>query len=214
MLEWDFEEKVEAQSSIQIFDCEQGTPEWFECRLGIPTASMFSAIMAGGEGDTRKTYMYKLLGERLTGELQDSINTKHMERGKIMEDEARNVYAVITDLDPKKIGFVRNGDKGCSPDSIIDTNGLLEIKTKLPHLQIPVLLNEHSLPSEHKAQVMGQIWVTEREWCDFVSYCPNLPPFIHRCYRDEAYIKLLSDRMDKFLDELDQLEHKLRLMYP
>jgi len=196
---------------IEVFNCEQGTPEWFECRLGIPTASMFSAVLAKGQGKTRRTYMLKLLGERMTGELQDNYSNGHMDRGKEMEDEARDAYAFMKDVEPESIGFIRNGEKGCSPDSLVG-DGLLEIKTKLPHLQLEVL-DKDALPSEHKAQVQGQIWVAEREWCDFVSYWPKLPLFIKRIYRDDDYIKTLSEEVDRFLSDMSDLEGKIKAKY-
>ena len=191
-----------------IFDCEQGSPEWFECRLGIPTASMFSAILAEGQGKTRRTYMLKLLGEQITGEMQESYSNQHMERGQIMEEDARNAYSLVTDLDPVLVGFIRNGDVGCSPDSLVNDNGLLEIKTKLPHLQLDVLLKDE-MPTEHKAQVQGQIWVAEREWCDFVSYWPKLPLFIKRIYRDQKYIDTLKSEVDRFNEEMSELKQRI-----
>lgn len=202
--------------SIEIITCEQGTPEWFAARLGIPTASEFSTVMAKGKGSadskTRKTYMLKLIGERMTGEPTESYTNVHMERGKVMEEEARNFYAFQTDNEPELVGFIRNGEKGCSPDSLIGPNGLLEIKTKLPHLQLAVLL-AGELPSEHKAQVQGQIWIAEREWCDFVSYWPSLPLFVTRVYRDEEYIKELSAEVDKFLSEMNDLQEQIKRRY-
>ena len=203
--------------SVEIIDCAQNSDEWMKARMGIPTASEFSTVMAkgrGGKGEskTRRTYMLKLIGERLTGELSDGYTNHHMERGHAMEEEARNAYAFMTDNDPKLVGFVRNGEKGASPDSLIDENGLLEIKTKLPHLQLDVLLAD-KLPPEHKAQVQGQIWIAEREWADFVSYWPGLPLFVKRVNRDDDYIKTLSDEVDKFLAELHELMESINQRY-
>jgi putative phage-type endonuclease len=199
---------------IEIFnDIEQGTKEWFEARAGIPTASMFSAVISKGRGSapsaTRKTYMLKLLGERLTGELQESFTNEHLERGKLMEAEARTLYEFQSDNEVNEIGFVRNGDVGCSPDGVIGEAGLLEIKTKLPHLQLDALL-KGEMPSEHKAQVQGQLMVTEREWCDFVSYWPKLPLLLVRVERDEAYIKELAEKIEAFNKELQELEFKFK----
>src|ERR1700688_4787876 len=127
---------------IEIFDCVQGTPEWYQCRLGIPTASEFHSVLAKGEGKTRRTYMYKLIGEQLTAEPQYAFTTVHTERGKIMEAEAREL--VLYDYpNVALVGFIRRsfgtGYVGCSPDALVGEDGLLEIKTKLPHLQIAVL---------------------------------------------------------------------------
>lgn len=198
---------------VEIFDCEQGSPEWFECRRGIPTASEFDTVMAtgrgGGESKTRRTYLYKLAGEILTGEQMYSYSNDHMERGKEMESEARDMYVFLTDLETAKVGFIRNGQKGCSPDSLIGADGMLEIKTKLAHLQCEVLACDE-FPSEHKAQCQGQLWVAEREWVDFVSYWPKLPLFAKRVFRDEPYIKKLSAAVDRFNNELADLVEKIR----
>lgn len=198
-----------------VVDCVQGSESWFQARLGIPTASEFATVLAkgrsGGDSKGRRTYMLKLIGERMTGEPSESYQNQHMERGKIMEEEARNAYAFISDSVLVPVGFIRNGDKGCSPDSLVGGDGLLEIKTKLPHLQIDVLLRDE-MPPEHMAQVQGQIWTAEREWCEFVSYWPKLPLFVKRIYRDDAYIKILSDAIDSFLSELIELETKIKAL--
>jgi hypothetical protein len=194
---------------IQLLDCEQGTPEWYIARLGIPTASEFKSILAKGEGKMRRTYLMKLIGERLTGEPAENFTNGHMERGKEMEAEARDLYCFMTDLDPKRVGFVRNGEKGCSPDSLIGADGMLEIKTKLPHLQAEVLL-ANRLPPEHMAQCQGALWVAEREWIDFVSYWPKMPPFIYRVHRNDEYIKTLGLEVDAFLLDLHELLAKIQ----
>jgi len=193
---------------MQIVDCEQGTPEWHQARLGIPTASMFGTVMAKGEGKTRATYMHKLAGEIITGEPMEGFTNAHMERGKEMEGEARGTYAFMHGVQPELIGFIRSGQKGCSPDSMIAANGMLEIKTKLPHLQIEVILRG-DLPPEHRAQCQGNLWVAEREWIDFASYWPKMPLFVHRVYRDEEYISRLAAAVDAFNDELAALVAKV-----
>jgi hypothetical protein len=194
---------------IQVFDCEQGSPEWHACRLGIPTASSFATVMAKGEGKTRREYMLKLIGERLTGEPSKSYSNEHMERGKEMEAEARDMYEFMKDVDCTRVGFIRNGDKGCSPDSLIGDVGGSEIKTKLPHLQLDVLLRNR-LPPEHVAQCQGFLWVAEREWVDFVSYWPKLPLFVHRVHLDEDYIKNLAGEVARFNDEMLVLIEQIR----
>lgn len=194
---------------IEVFDIEQGGEDWLKCRLGLPTASRFATVMAKGEGKTRSEYMRKLAGEVLTGEPADSYTNAHMERGQVMEDEARDLYDFLQDAEIVRVGFIRNGQKGASPDSLIGENGGLEIKTALPHIQIERLIR-NDLPPEHKAQVQGGLWVTERVWWDFVSYWPRLPMLRVRVYRDEPYIKNLSGEIDRFNDELAVLVERIR----
>lgn len=197
----------------EIIDCVQGSPEWFEARLGIPTASEFHTVMAvgpkGGKSATRVAYLNKLVGEVLTGEPMASYVNADMERGKLMEDEARDLYAFMTDADVQRVGFIRKGDAGASPDSLVDTDGGLEIKSAAPHIQVARLLDDE-LPSEHKAQVHGNLWITGRAWWDFVSYCPKLPLFVKRVFRDEDYIAKIAREVDLFNTELRQTVDYIR----
>lgn len=199
---------------LEIFDFAQGSPEWYAVRLGIPTASEFSTIMAkgkdGGASLTRAKYLRTLAGEVLTGELEpDSYTNVHMERGKSQEDEAREMYAFLTDEEPQRVGFLRNGRVGASPDSLVGANGGLEIKTALRHIQID-RLQRGTLPPEHKAQVQGCIWMAKREWWDFMSYAPKLPPLILRVPRDEPYIATIEKSVEAFNEELDNIVQSIR----
>lgn len=199
--------------TIQIFNFDQGTEEWHLARAGIPTASMFATVMAsgrgGGESKTRAKYMRQLAGEVITGRPVESYSNVHMDRGHEMEPEARELYAFATDATPELIGFIRNGEKGCSPDSLIGANGMLEIKSKLPDLVIECWERD-DFPPEHKAQCQGGLWVAEREWIDIVVYWPAMPVFIKRAYRDEPYIAEMSKAVDQFNDELAALVERVR----
>lgn len=198
---------------IQIHECEQGSEDWFRARMGIPTASEFSTLLAkgrdGGDSRTRKTYMLKLAGEILTGEPMGRFSNSHTDRGHEMEPEARDLYAFAHGVQPQLVGFITNGPKGCSPDALIGTDGVLEIKTKEPHLLIECIL-KGNFPAEHVAQCQGALWVTEREWVDLIVYWPGLPPYERRAYRDEPYIKRLSDAVDEFNAELAEMVERVR----
>ena len=194
---------------MEVFNFEQYSPEWWACRLGIPTASRFADVIAGGKGLTRKKYLYQLVAERLTGEPSESYTNANMERGLAMEAEARDLYEFMADEEVQQVGFVRNGDMGCSPDGLIGDAGLVEIKTRLPHIQVEALL-EKRCPPDNYAQVQGQIMVCEREWCDYVSYWPKLPLMTVRVQRDDKYIKELQEKLKVFLDELAIITRKLK----
>lgn len=196
-----------------IYDCPQGSEQWHAARLGIPTASEYRTIVAvkkdAKDKVTRQTYMRKLAGEIITGIPMESYTNAHMERGHEQEDEARSLYAFLRDCDPQRVGFIRKGNTGCSPDSLIGANGGLEIKSALPHIQIE-RLERDELPAEHRLQVQGSLWITEREFWDFVSYSPKLPLFVKRVYRDEETIKSIAAAVDQFNDELAILVAWLR----
>lgn len=195
---------------LEIFmDIEQGTDQWRACRAGIPTASMFSAILAKGQGKTRKSYMNRLAAEIITGEPLESYSNQSMARGHAMEDDARRFFAFLHDIEPQQVGFIRNGQKGCSPDSLIGDIAMLEIKTQRGDLLIETLLKDE-FPSEHKAQVQGQLWVAEREICHLIVFWPSMPPFIKTVGRDEKYISDLGAEVARFNDELAQLVERIK----
>lgn len=195
---------------LEIFHCEQNTEEWLRVRLGIPTASRFSTVMAKGrdgrsDSKTRRDYLLDLVGERITGDPAETFSNRHTERGHEVEPEARAMYEFMTDNELKQVGFIRNGDKGASPDSLIGNDGMFEGKSRLPRLQAELLLADR-VPSEHMPQLQGQLWVAERDWVDFMSYCKKMRPFIKRVYRDEELIKRIAEAVRIFNDELNTMQ--------
>lgn len=195
---------------IEVFDVEQGSPEWHACRCGIPTASRFKDILAKGELKMRTKYLRDLAAEVIRGTVEeDGYSNSHMERGKEQEAEARDLYAFARGVDPVPVGFVRNGRAGCSPDSFVGDDGGLEIKTALGHIQIE-RLQRGTLPTEHIAQVQGGLWITGRQFWDFTSYSRGLPPLIVRVERDEEYIAQLANAVEAFNTELDAIVQSIR----
>ena len=199
----------------EIFhDIEQGSAEWFECRKGIPTASEFATVLAkgkdGGASVTRARYLRQLAGEILLDEPAPvGYSNDHMARGQEQEDDARRLFSLIMDLEPVRVGFVREDRAGCSPDSLIGEDAGLEIKCAIPSVQIE-RLERGTLPPEHRAQVQGSLWVTGRDHWWFTSYCPRLPPLIVRVERDEAYIAQLARAVEAFNAEVDNIVQAIR----
>lgn len=197
-----------------IHTCEQGSEAWFHVRKGMATASEFECLMKKGRDGktpsaTRRTYMLQLAGEILTGEPPENFFSIYTERGKQLEAEARDLYAMVTDTAPEQVGFITNHGVGCSPDSLIGDDGMLEIKTKKPALLVDAIVTDQFL-DEHKAQCQGALWVAEREWIDLVAYWPGLPPFIKRAYRDDEYIAALAAAVTAFNAELAEMVGKVR----
>jgi len=198
---------------IQIHNVEQGSEEWLRLRAGRPTASMFATVLArgkdGGASLTRKTYLYRLAGEILTGDVYEGYRNADMDRGHDMEPAARDLYAFMHDADPELVGLITNHGAGASPDSLVGDNGLLEIKTKQPDRLIEALLRD-GIPPEHKAQCQGQLWIAEREWLDLAIYWPKLPLIVRRVYRDEPYIRDLASAVSAFNAELAQTVERVK----
>lgn len=198
---------------VEILEMEQRSPEWYEARLGIPTASNFSAILASGRGGapskTRLTYLRKLAGERITGQQAEDYSNAYMERGRTMEAEARELYGFTVDDEIRQIGFGRNHGAGASPDALVGDAGMLEIKTQAPHLLIGTI-EDGRVPSEHTAQVQGNLWVFERDWIDVLIYFSGMPEFRARVSRDDRYIDgTLAPGVRRFIDELEELVERL-----
>ena len=191
-----------------IHELEQDTPEWHDARLGIVTMSRLKDLLVngkgpGGFGAGAISYMHELIGERMTGEPSDAFQgNRHTERGHEMEPVARDLYRQATGNESREVGIVLNHGAGYSPDGLIGEDGALEIKSKLPKLQVEVLLADE-IPKDHIAQCQGGLWVSEREWIDFVSYWPGMPLFVKRAYRDEKMIRTIAERVDAFYEEME-----------
>jgi hypothetical protein len=197
-------------TGIEVFDeVEQGSEAWKSIRAGLPTASRFSDVLAKGEGKTRGKYLRELAAEIITGEPTESFTNEYMIRGHEFEDEARRMFAFMRDVEPLRVGFIKNGRMGCSPDSLIADDSGLEIKVAIPAVQIE-RLQRGTLPTEHVAQVQGSMLVTGRPTWSFVSYCPKLPPLILTIERDDGYVSQLDKAISAFNEELDALVASIR----
>lgn len=191
-----------------IRDLEQGSPEWHDLRAGIITMSEIQCLLVDGKGIAgfgtgAITYMNILIGERITGESADAFEgNKHTERGHELEPKARELYLAQTDLECDQVAIILNHGCGYSPDSLVGSDGLNEIKTKLPKFQVDIILSD-AVPNEHVAQCQGGLWLSDREWIDFVSYCPGMPLFIKRMHRDEAMIRKMAQRTATFYEILE-----------
>jgi len=197
-----------------IIYCEQGTPEWFTFRLGRVTASHFSDVLS--TGSTRKTYMMKLLAERMTGEPLETFSAKWMEEGNETEPQARDYYAELNGVGVEQVGFIELGDDiGCSPDGLVGDDGMVQIKCPFPSAHLGYIL-KGTLPSQYKAQVQGELWVAERQWSDFISFDARVksrPYWSIRVQRDEQYIKELEAAVLKFADDLNTLTAKVSIPF-
>ena len=188
---------------------EQGSEAWLKVRLGKITASNFSKVLAKGAGKTRQSYMLKLAAEIITGDQVDAFTNDAMQWGTETEPMARAVYEFENNIDVYQVGFIEvNEYLGCSPDGLVADDGMMEIKCPKTVTQIETFLNG-KMPPIHKAQVQGQMWVSEKNWCDFVSFDPRINGkasyFCERIKRDDEYISTLESEVEKFKNELFEM---------
>jgi putative phage-type endonuclease len=192
---------------------EQGSKEWLEARLGKVTASRVADVIArtkSGYSASRANYMAELICERLTGAAAERFTSAAMDRGIETEAEARDFYAFGIDVPVTQIGLVPHPKilmAAASPDGLVGEAGLVEIKCPNTATHIETLI-EQTIPGRYLTQMMWQMACTGREWCDFVSFDPRLPPdmqlFIRRVPRDPAVIADLEREVVNFLAEIDR----------
>jgi putative phage-type endonuclease len=196
-----------------IESCEQGSDEWLAMRLGKVTASMVSSVLSKGRGNApskmAETYMIELIAEVLTGKSKAFFENDAMKWGTETEPQARSMYQVNNDfVDVKEVAFVEHNDQiGISPDGLIGDDGLLEIKCPNTTTQIKRALSDN-YSADYKSQIQMQLWVTERKWCDFVSFDPRLDCSAgylqQRVYRDEEYIEEMKVKVYAFVETMNK----------
>jgi len=202
---------------MNIVDCQQGTLEWLAARAGKVTASMISAVLMDPKTAGFRDYQAQLVAEILTGKPQGSDFTNAaMQFGTETEPLARSAYEADTGFSVDQVGMVIHPTierSGASPDGLVGNSGLAEIKcpkvaTHLAYLVAGVV------PTTYKNQMSWQMACTGRDWCDFVSFRPDLPEnlqlFVVRYQRDPAKIAELEAAVVNFLAGVDQMINKLK----
>jgi hypothetical protein len=172
-------------------DLLQGSDEWLEARRGILTASEMKLILTPtlkvASNEKERAHVYELAAQRITAYVEPHYVGSDMLRGHEDEAYAREVYSEhFAPVD--EVGFITN-DKwgvtiGYSPDGVVGADGLIEIKSRRQKFQVETILNQE-VPAEFTLQIQTGLLVSERKWCDFVSYSGGLPMVTIRIYPNE-----------------------------
>jgi putative phage-type endonuclease len=212
----------ERSISVLILNVQQNSPEWFAARLGRPTGSVYSDVLArgkdGGKSVTRQKLVVKLALELVTGKPAAQIfQNQAMKDGTEREPIARALYEASRGVFIEEVGFCQHDTifTGVSPDGFVGDGGMVEFKCPIETTHRDYMrLEAGKCPSEYRWQVLGQLWVCEREWCDFASYSNAFPDnsqlIVRRIYRDEAAIKLLEQEVIKFNAEVQAEAEAIR----
>ena len=209
---------------------DQRTDGWHMQRAGKITASRFSDAISmklvGREPnkqlvstDARNTYMREIVSAILSGSPKPEINSSSLQWGRDVEPFAREAYEFQTGNLVNESGFVSHKDHGfigCSPDGLVGSFGGVEIKCpKDPQIHIKTMLE--GMPADHTGQVQGCMFVTGRDWWDFVSYDPRQRDgyrlYVQRIYRDDEYIKNLERGLIDFWSYVQESLQKINVMY-
>jgi hypothetical protein len=198
---------------MRIIECEQGGPEWLQARLGVPSASSYAKLVTttGKTSTQADAYINQLVAERLTGESTFFQVTDPMQRGMDLEPEARASYEAQTGNLVMQVGFLMHDtlQAGASPDGLIGEDGGLEIKCPSGHTHVEYL-REGGLPVKYFQQVQGCLWISGRDWWDFMSYHPRMEPLIIRVNRDDKFIKALESAVTEAVKTIEQLTTQFR----
>lgn len=160
----------------------QRTPEWYRDRCGCLTGSRVADALAVSKRDgkplkARQDLLLEILAERLTGEVQAHFTTAAMQWGIDHEDEAREAYELATGEVVEGTGFVRHPliDRfGASPDGLVGTDGLVEIKCPGTATHVYRLMNPGAGIEAYRPQLLAQLACTGRAWVDMVDFDPRI----------------------------------------
>jgi len=203
---------------MRFHDVQQNSPEWDALRLGKATASNFACIMAhDGKafGDPAKNYALRIALERITGRKAEySFKNDDMARGQEQEPIARMLYEETYFAEVTNGGFFDHGTYGDSPDGLIGSDGILEVKSVIASTHFATLRRKSFDPA-YRWQLVGHIDCSEREWVAFGSYCADFPEsqqlIVHVLNRAECEkeIERLRQRRADFLGMVDETYNQL-----
>ena len=202
---------------MKLLSIMQGTPEWLAARAGKVTASRISDVMAAKTTAAYRDYKAQIVAEILTGVPQESgFVNDYMRWGTEQEKFARAEYELACDWTVDEVGLVIHPtiEQGAaSPDGLVSTNGLVEIKCPKTATHLQTLVDKKQ-PRQYENQMLWQMACTGRQWCDFVSYDPRLPEdlqlFVHRFDRDEKRIAEIEAAVTQFLSEVNEMIDNIR----
>lgn len=162
-------------------------------------------------GEPAKKYAVNIAVEQVTGNyIESTYSNENMQRGHEQEPLARDLYEQENFCDVSNGGFFDCGFVGCSPDGLVDDDGLIEIKSVLPHVHYANIKRNNVDPA-YKWQCIANLYHTGRDWIDFVSYCQDFPDnkklFQFRMNRHDYLeeFKTLNDRQEEFKSLVDDI---------
>lgn len=205
---------------------EQGSEAWVQARSGIVTASEVHKLLTNNgrvaTNQTAREYIAELAAERITGHVEDAYVSHEMRLGSLNEPFAREGYAEYKGVQVDEVGFmVREYDGfklGYSPDGIIADDGLIEIKSRKPRIQINTILRD-GVPAGNMAQIQMGLLVSGRRWCDYVSYSGGLPLWVSRVLPDQHWqhnilqaVKQAEQAIQDLVAQFEVATHGLPIM--
>ena len=192
-------------------------------RCGKVTASRMADVMATiktGEAASRANYRAELVAQRLTGQLEAGFTNAAMQWGTEQEPFARASYEIMRGVIVEEVGFVPHPTimmSGASPDGLVGSDGMIEIKCPNTATHIAFLL-DGKIPLKYQLQMAWQMACCGRQWVDYASFDPRMPEYLRlkvvRYAATEAGIPAIEAAVRQFIAEVDStvaaLENLLR----
>lgn len=195
-------------------DVVQGSDEWIAARCGLLTASEMKLILTPAKlkaaaNDKERVHLYELLAQRITGYVEPSYISEDMLRGYDDEVTARELYAKRF-APVREVGFITNDawgfTLGYSPDGLVGDDGLIEVKSRRQGLHVRTIIEdvaEDNIPSEHMLQVQTGLLVSDRSWCDVISYSAGMPMTVVRTYALQEVQQAIIEAAEAFEARLE-----------
>lgn len=209
-------------SAIKVHtDLFQGSDEWLAARCGMLTASemhliVTPATLKPARNEKERAHLYELLAQRITKFVEPHYVSDDMLRGQDDEIEALGIYAQHY-APTEAAGFITN-DKwgftlGYSPDALVGSDGLVECKSRRQKFQVETFVVHAfagTIPSDYVIQVQTGLLVSERSWCDFVSYSGGLPMAVIRVFPDATVQNAIISAAGAFEERLAEAHARYR----
>lgn len=203
--------------SLEVFeDLVQGTDEWLAARCGLLTASVVGKLITPttkkvANNDTSRAEKFELIAQRISGIVDFTYPTRDMERGTLSEPIAREAYEKQFSTSVTEVGFMirtlEHGKLGYSPDGLVGDDGLIEIKAPKPKHHLKTIKDD-AVPVTYMAQIQAGLLVSEREWCDFISYCGGMRLYVKRVHPDPVWQDAIRAAHEQFEAEaLETIKH-------
>lgn len=192
-----------------LHEMEQGSDDWFNVRAGKATSSNFACIMANDEsfGEPAKRYAMRIALEKKTGRMIETYSNERMKLGVELEPVARRLYEESKLVNVEEVGFMEYGRWGSSSDGLVGGDGIIEVKS-VDYPSHFKRMKNGGYDTAYRWQIVGELAIFERDWCDFVSYCPLFPDdkqlYIFRVNKSADDEERLFKKLERFNDLVDE----------
>ena len=153
--------KAQLKKLLALPVIEQRTPEWYEARQTLITASDFAQALGEGKFGTQKQLIQKKCGFE---EDKFDNSAAALRWGTMFEDVACGIYAQRNNCKIYNFGLLRHPDInyfGASPDGITEDGIMVEIKCPWKRKI------DGTVPMQYFYQIQGQLDVCGLSECDY-----------------------------------------------